>query len=137
MIKRFLLLVGFFLFAFTSIQTVSKAEEPYVTTEDIVRDILFPIIDKKLIEEYGSDASSWLWQRIVGITYNDNHSYVVSVRVQTPSQNSDKAKEDLVKVRIFPVCDSEKINKMKCNRGLKVEIIEIEHLSKGVKREAN
>jgi hypothetical protein len=135
MVKQFLMLLGFSLFAFTSIQTVKaetipKAEESYVTTEDIVREILFPIIDNRLIKEYGSDASSWLWQRIVGITYNDNHSYDVSVRVQTPSQNSDNAREDLVKVRIFPFCDSEKINKLKCNHGLKIEIVEFKHLSK-------
>jgi PKD repeat protein len=135
MVKQILMVLGLFLFAFTSIETVEaetflKAEESYVTTDDIVRDILSPIIDKRLIKEYGNDASSWLWQRIVGITYNDNNSYDVSVRVQTPYPKTDNSREDLVKVRIYPFCDSEKINKLKCPHGLKLEIVEFKHISK-------
>jgi hypothetical protein len=61
MVKQYLILLGFLLFAITPLQTVnaeavSNAEGHYVITEYIIRDILFPIIDKRLIKEYGSDA---------------------------------------------------------------------------------
>ncbi|NRD78569.1 hypothetical protein HPT25_14490 [Bacillus sp. BRMEA1] len=130
MIKQYLILLGFILFAFTPLQTVkaesvSNNEEQYFTTEDIVREILSPIIDKRLIKEYGYDASIWVWQRIVGITYNHNHSYVVAVRVYIPFND----KEDLVKLRISLSCDSEKNNELKCNRGLNIDIVEYKHLS--------
>jgi hypothetical protein len=129
MVKQCLVLLGFLLFAFIPLQTadaktVSNVEGQHVTTEDIVRDIIFPIIDKRLIKEYGSDASSW-YGKIVGITYNDNHSYDVEVRTQIRSNN----KKDLVKVRIFPFCHIEKFNELKCNRGLNIEIEEYKHLS--------
>ena len=61
----------------------------YVTTEDIISDIVFPTIDKRVIKEYGQDTLfGWEWKRIVGITYNDNHSYDVSVRIEIPSEKS-------------------------------------------------
>ncbi|MCM3708852.1 MULTISPECIES: hypothetical protein [Cytobacillus] len=136
MVKQYLILLGFFVFAFTPMQTVEaetvpKVEDSYVTTEDIVSDLVFPTIDKRVIKEYGGDdLFDWQWQRIVGIKYNDNHSYDVAVRVNIPSKNNDNVKEDLVKVRVSPSCDSGKINKQKCTHGLKIEIVEYKHLSK-------
>jgi hypothetical protein len=135
MFKQYLILLGFFLFAFTPMlpvkaETVPKVEDSYVTIEDIVSDIVFPTIDKRVIKEYGGDSLfHWNWQRIVGINYNDNHSYDVSVRILIPSKNNDNDKEDLVKVRVSPSCDSGKINKHKCNHGFKIEIVEYKHLS--------
>lgn len=58
------------------------AEDLYVTPEDIVLDIVFPVIDKRVIKEYGDGLFSWQTQRIVGIVYNNNHSYDVTVRLQ-------------------------------------------------------
>ncbi|PWW28896.1 hypothetical protein DFO73_105133 [Cytobacillus oceanisediminis] len=136
MLKRYLILFGFLLFAFAPLQTVKaetdpKVEEMYITTEDIILDIIFPTIDKKVIKEYGQDTLiGWDWQRIVGITYNEDHSYDVSVRIQIPSQNLDNNKEDLVKVRISPSCDSDKLNKLKCNHNFKIELLDYKHLSK-------
>ncbi|MDR7003081.1 hypothetical protein [Neobacillus niacini] len=136
MIKQCLILLGFFVFTFTPMQTVKaettpKAENSYFTTEDIVSDLVFPTIDKRVIKEYGGDELfGWEWQRIVGIKYNNNHSYVVAVRINIPSNNNDNVKEDLVKVRVSPSCDSGKINKQKCNHGFKIEIVEYKHLSK-------
>lgn len=136
MIKQYLILLGFLLSSFTSLQTVkaesvTRVENLYVTTDDILQDIVFPSIDKRVIKEYGSDTLfDWKWQRIVGINYNDNHSYDVTVRVQIPSKELDNFKEDLVKVRITPSCDSGKINKLKCNHDFKIEILDYKHLSK-------
>ena len=135
MVKQFLILLGFFVFAFTPMQTVEaetvpKVEDSYVTTEDIVSDLVFPTIDKRVIKEYGGNVLfDWQWKRIVSIKYNDNHSYDVAVRVNIPSKNNDNDKEDLVKVRVSPSCDSGKINKQKCNHGFKIEIVEYKHLS--------
>ncbi|WP_419880435.1 hypothetical protein ACN6MY_12115 [Peribacillus sp. B-H-3] len=136
MVKQCLILLGFFVFAFTPMHTVKaktvpKAEDLYVTTEDIVSDLVLPTIDKRVIKEYGDDELfGWEWQRIVGIKYKDNHSYDVAVRINIPSKNNDNVKEDLVKIRVSPSCDSGKINKQKCNHGLKIEIVEYKHLSK-------
>lgn len=103
----------------------------YVTTEDILSDLLLPTIDKRVVKEYGGDELfGWEWQRIVGIKYNDNHSYDVTVSINIPYRDSDNVKEDLVKVRVSPSCDSGKINKQKCNHGFKIEIVEYKHLSK-------
>ena len=135
MIKRYLILLGclFLIFTLTQVvksETNSEVEGMYVTTEDIILDILFPIIDKRVIKEYGQDAHiSWQWKRIVGMTYNDNHSYDVAVRIEIPSKNLDDAKEDLVKVRISPSCDSDKINKQKCNHEFEIKILDYKHLS--------
>ncbi|MEK5078022.1 hypothetical protein MKX73_03320 [Solibacillus sp. FSL W7-1436] len=139
MVKHYLVLLGFILIILTSMQvakseTIPKAEEMYVTTEDIISDIIFPTIDKRVIKEYGGDNRLiWHWKRIVGITYNENHSYDVTVRIEIPSkdinENVENVKEDLVKVRISPSCDSEKINKQKCNHGFEIEILDYKHLS--------
>ena len=103
----------------------------YVTTEDIISDIVFPTIDKRVIQEYGGDAFlGWEWKRIIGITYNDNHTYDVMVKIEIPSENELQTIEDVVKVRISPSCDSEKLNQQKCNHGFKVEIVEYQHLSR-------
>ncbi|GKV56117.1 hypothetical protein NCCP2222_20640 [Sporosarcina sp. NCCP-2222] len=108
----------------------SEAEEMYVTTEDIIADIVFPIIDKRVIQEYGGDPLlGWDWKRIEGVTYNDNHTYDVTVRIQIPSENHLNTKEDLVMVRISPSCNSGKINQLKCNHGFKVEVVDYKHLS--------
>jgi len=136
MVKHYLVLLGFILIVLTSTQvakseTIPKAVEMYVTTEDIISDIIFPTIDKRVIKEYGGDNRLiWHWKRIVGITYNENHSYDVTVRIEIPSKNLDEnVKADLVKVRISPSCDSEKINKQICNHEFKLEILEYKHLS--------
>ncbi|MER2112087.1 MAG: hypothetical protein ABS960_05285 [Solibacillus isronensis] len=139
MVKHYLVLLGFILVILTSMQvakseTIPKAEEMYVTTEDIISDIIFPTIDKRVIKEYGGDNRLiWHWKRIVGITYNENHSYDVTVRIEIPSkdinENVENVKEDLVKVRISPSCDSEKINRQKCDHGFKIEILDYKHLS--------
>lgn len=135
MVKQYLILLGIFLFAFTPLQmvkaeTIPKAEDIYMTTEDIFSDLVFPTIDKRVIKEYGGDTLfDWQWQRIVGINYNDNHSYDVAVRILIPSKNNDNDKEDLVKVRVSPSCDSGKLNKLKCNHDFKIEILDYKHLS--------
>ena len=139
MVKHYLVLLGFILIILTSMQvakseTITKAEQMYVTTEDIISDIIFPTIDKRVIKEYGGDNRLiWHWKRIVGITYNENHSYDVTVKIEIPSkdinENVENVKEDLVKVRISPSCDSEKINKQKCNHGFEIEILDYKHLS--------
>ena len=135
MMKQCITIAGFSLLVFLPLQTVkadppSKVEGFYVTTEDIVSDIVFPTIDKRVIKEYGAGTLfDWNWQRIDGIKYNDNHSYDVTVRIQISSKNLENNKEDLVTVRISPSCDSEKINKFKCNHDFKIEILEYKHLS--------
>jgi len=135
MFQKYAILFGLLFFIFTPLQTViaetvPKKEDMYVTTEDIILDIIFPIIDKRVIKEYGEDTViGWDMKRIVGITYNDNHSYDVSVRIDIPSKNHDNNNEDIVKVRISPSCDSNKLNKLKCNHGSKVEIVDYKHLS--------
>jgi hypothetical protein len=133
MVKKYLILLGsgflFLVFTLTQVvnsETVLNVEGMYVTTEDIILDIAFPTIDKRVIKEYGKDTLfGWEWKRIVGITYNDNHSYDLSVRIEIPSKNPDDYKEDLVKVRISPSCDSDKL---KCNHGFKIEILDYKHL---------
>ncbi|MCM3601035.1 hypothetical protein M3175_09855 [Robertmurraya korlensis] len=101
----------------------------YVTPEDIIRDIIFPAIDKRVIEEYGGkDASGFGWQqrRIVNIVYNNNHSYDISLRIQVPDSENNPFQytEDFVKVRVSPSCDSPKIG---CSHGFKVEVLDYEH----------
>jgi hypothetical protein len=133
-VNQYIILLGVFLFTITPMHavkavTVPKTEDLYVTTEDIVLDLIFPILDKRVIKEYGGDnLFDWQFQRIVGINYNDNHSYDVAVRILIPSRDNDK--EDLVKVRVSPTCDSGKINKQKCNHDFKIEILDYKHLSK-------
>ncbi|WP_421383424.1 hypothetical protein ACOJQI_03025 [Bacillus salacetis] len=134
MIKQCLILFGltFVLIPqqFVRAESAPKAEAIYVTTEDIVLDLIIPIIDKRVIKEYGgSPHIYWKTQRIVGVTYNDNHSYDVAVRINIPSDN-DNAKEDLVTVRVSPSCDSGKINKQVCDHDFRIEIVEYKHISK-------
>lgn len=134
MVKQYLLLFGLLLSAFTSLQivkaeSISKADNWYVTPEDIIGDIVFPTIDKRVAKEYGVDSLfGWHWKRIVGIDYNRNHSYDVSVRIEVPSDKNKPPNyvEDLIKVRIYPSCDSPKIG---CNHGFKVELLDYKHLS--------
>lgn len=134
MVKWYSILLGclFLIFPMQVAQSETnyEIEGMYVSTEDIIADILFPIIDKRVIEEYGQDTLiSWDWKRIVDITYNNNHSYDVSVRIEIPSKNFVNAQEDLVKVRISPSCDSDKINKKICNHEFEIEVLEYIHLS--------
>ncbi|MGN4126068.1 hypothetical protein ACMGD3_13820 [Lysinibacillus sphaericus] len=135
MVKQYLVILGVLFIVITSTQvvkseTIPKAEEMYVTTEDIILDIVFPYIDKRVISEYGQNTLfDWQWKGVFDITYNDNHSYDVTVKIEIPSKNLDDAKEDLVKVRISPSCDSDKINKQKCNHGFKIDILDYKHLS--------
>ncbi|KOR80618.1 hypothetical protein AM232_20765 [Bacillus sp. FJAT-21352] len=135
MANRYLILLGFFLFAFTPMQavkaeSVSKVEGWYGTTEDIFGDIVFPTLDKKIEKEYGRNLG-WQWQRIVGISYNENHSYDVDIKIQVSSERNEPLDyvDDQVKLRISPSCDSEKLNQLKCNHGFKIEILDYKHLS--------
>ncbi|WP_176167331.1 hypothetical protein [Mesobacillus jeotgali] len=105
------------------------AEDWYVTPEDIIRDIIFPAIDKRIIKEYGGKEASgfgWQQQRILNIVYNNNHSYDISLRIQVLESNNKPFEyaDDLVKVRVSPSCDSPKIG---CSHGFKVEVLEYEH----------
>jgi hypothetical protein len=102
------------------------AEDWYVTPEDVVLDIVFPAIDKRVVKEYGDGLFSWQSQRIVGIVYNNNHSYDVSVRLQVPDEKNIPGNyaNDLVKVRVSPSCDSPKIG---CSHGFKVEVLDYQH----------
>jgi hypothetical protein len=136
MVKRYIILLGFLLSTFAPLQVVkaeavSEAEEMYITTEDIISDIVFPSIDKRVMKEYGGNAATfgWQWKRIVGIDYNRDHSYDVSIRIQVPDHSSKPFDyvEDLVKVKISPSCDSPKIG---CNHDFKIEILDYKHLSK-------
>jgi hypothetical protein len=68
------------------------AEDWYVTPEDIIRDIIFPAIDKRVIKEYGGkEVSGFGWQqrRIDNIVYNNNHSFDISLRIQVPDSNNN------------------------------------------------
>lgn len=108
------------------------AEDWYVTPEDIIRDIIFPVIDKRVMQEYpGNDAATFGWQsqRIVGIVYNNNHSYDISISIHVPDEKNAPGNyaHDLVKVRVSPSCDSPKIG---CSHGFKVELLDYEHLNK-------
>src|SRR4051794_7213437 len=101
MVKRYLVLLGFLFIVLTLTQVVVKSENNsveegmYVTTEDIILDIIFPVIDKRVIKEYGQNTLFyWEWKGIVDIAYNDNHSYDVTVRIEIPSKKLDDAKED-------------------------------------------
>jgi hypothetical protein len=94
------------------------AENWYVTPEDIIRDIIFPAIDQMVIKEYGDELFSWKSERIVGIVYNNNHSYDISIEVKVAEAY------DLVKVRVSPSCDSPKIG---CSHGFKVEVLDYQH----------
>ena len=138
-IKKIIVLVTISLMFVTGNLAYAKPPEPkeikpfaddwYVTPEDIIRDIIFPSIDKRVMKEYpGNDAATFGWQsqRIVGIVYNNNHSYDISVRIQVPDNSNSPLEyaEDLVKVRVSPSCDSPKI---RCSHGFKVEIIDYEH----------
>ncbi|USK32575.1 hypothetical protein LIT25_18515 [Bacillus sp. F19] len=134
MIKRYIILLGCLLSAFTPLQAVkaesnSKVEQGiYVTTEDIISDIIFPTVDKKVQKEYSKDLIGWQWVRIVGINYNNNHSYDIAAKIEVNSQLNGKERyaDDLVKLRIFPSCNS---NKLKCRHDFKVELLDYSHLS--------
>lgn len=59
--KQYLILVGLlFLIVIpkqiVKSETISNVEGMYVTTEDIIADIVFPTIDKRVIKEYGQDS---------------------------------------------------------------------------------
>lgn len=133
MIKKHLILFASLLFAVTSLQMVqaaplSKVESDYVTVEDIIGDIVYPSIDKEVVKQYGSDdAFGWQLLRIVGIDYNENHFYDVSMRINIDiKDNPHKFTEDLVKVRIYPSCDSDK---MACSHGFKIELLDYRHVT--------
>lgn len=107
------------------------AEDWYVTPEDIIKDIIFPAIDKRVMEEYPDNEDvifGWRSQRIDGIVYNNNHSYDISIKIEVPSpQNmATEYKEDLVTVRLSPSCDSPK---MSCKHGFNVEVVAYKRLS--------
>lgn len=137
MIKLYLILVGF-LVPFLPLQTVnaetiSKTQGLYVTTEDIILDIVFPTIDKKVQKEYSDNNTMWKYRGIKGITYNNNHSYDLETKIEIdpgPIKRRDISIEDMVKLRISPSCDSNKSNNQTvCNHGFKIEILEYKHLS--------
>lgn len=136
MIKQYIIFFGLLLFVITPLQTVkaetvSNSERENYTTEDIIADIVFPSIDRIVTKEYEGDSFvGWQWKRIVGITYNNNHSYDVSIKIEVPlKENPNEFSEDLIKVRISPSCDSEKLNKQLCDHDFKMKILEYKHLS--------
>lgn len=96
MMKQYFILLGFLLLTFFSLQTVKaatipKEAESYFTTNDIILDIVFPTIDKKVIKEYSDDTINWNFKRIVGINYNNNHSYDVDARIEiTPHLSNER-----------------------------------------------
>ena len=111
-----------------------KKEEGYFTTEDIVSDIIFPVLDRRVQKEYKDEHIRWDWDGLANIQYNSNHYYDITVRVEAHPQlikGKDKygTSYDLAKLRISPSCDSNKINKMVCKHGFKIEIFEYERLS--------
>lgn len=135
MVKQYLFLLGILFIVLSPTQvvkseTVSEVEGLYVTTEDIISDIVFPTIDKKVEKEYGHNLG-WQWLRIVGISYNDNHSYDVDIKIKVSSKGNEPFDyvDDQLKLRISPSCDSEKLNPLKCNHGFKVEVLDYKHLS--------
>lgn len=133
MFKKRLLTLGSSLLLLFNLQvahtkSVSNVENNYFTTEDIVVDILFPSIDKVVIEKHGSeDAFGWELERIVEINYNENHSYDISMRIKIDIKDQlHKYSEDLIKARIYPSCNSEKIE---CDHDFKIEILDYKHLT--------
>jgi len=134
MIKQCLIFVGLILMVFTPFQSVRaknafQVEEMYVTTEDILEDILYPTVDKRVAKEYRPNTFlDWNWKRIVGVNYNNNHSYdvAISIKVSSDKNRPHSYSEDLVKVRVYPSCDSPKIG---CNHGFKIAVLDYKHLS--------
>jgi hypothetical protein len=104
------------------------ADDWYVTPEDIIRDIIFPAIDKRVIKEHGEDGLfGWQQGRIKNIVYNNNHSYDISLEIQVPDASAkpfENVKYDKVKVRVSPSCDSPKIG---CSHGFNVEVLDYQH----------
>lgn len=106
------------------------AKDWYATSEDIILDIIFPSIDKRVMQEYpGKDGATLGWesQRFVGIVYNNNHSYDISIKIGVPDNANGPSEytNDLVKVRVSPSCHSPKID---CRHGFDVEVLEYKHL---------
>lgn len=57
-------ILGLLLVAIAPLQTAKAeplSEEAYVTTEDIIADIIFPPIGKKIEEEYGGNSIVLSW----------------------------------------------------------------------------
>jgi hypothetical protein len=136
MLKKCIFFLGVMVFVFSPFQYVKAETSPkkddwYVTTEDVILDIIFPTIDQRVTKEYGGNNQmvDWQFRRIVGLHYNDNHSYDVTVRIGVPSESDEDVKEDLVEVRVSPSCDSDKLNKQKCNHDFKIEIVDYQHES--------
>ena len=118
-LKLFFLAFGMFFFA--------SPAAAYFTTEDIVLDLIMPAVDQRVIEEYkGEPLIDWHWGKIAGITYNADHSYDVAVKIKIPSEHD---LEDLVKVRISPSCDSDRLNKWTCNHDFGIKILEYNRIS--------
>ncbi|MFL0504897.1 hypothetical protein ACH0B5_04040 [Ureibacillus sp. 179-F W5.1 NHS] len=131
MIKQLLFLFGILFSVFTPTQIVksNEVEKLYVTTEDIILDIIFPTVDKRVLREYGKNSLfDWQWKGIVDISYEEDHSYDVTIKIEIPSNKIEDFKEDIVQVKISPSCDSDKINKQKCNHGFTIEILKYEHV---------
>jgi hypothetical protein len=125
-VKQFIILLGVLLCLVAPLQS-AKAEEFY-STDDILKDIIFPAIDQKVVKSYGhNEKSDWKWDGILSIHYNQDHSYDVAVRIDVGTEYEEK---DLVRLRISPSCDSEKLNKEVCNHEFGIKILEYRHLSK-------
>lgn len=65
LVKKYSALLGFVFIVLIPTQIVkseaiSEVEGMYVTTEDIISDIIFPTIDKRVIKEYGGRSTLWL-----------------------------------------------------------------------------
>nr|WP_263326832.1 DUF3888 domain-containing protein [Neobacillus sp. Marseille-Q6967] len=129
MVRRFIFVLLFL--AFIPLHAAQAKVSPsinqgiYVTTEDIILDIIFPKVDKSVQKEYQNKNINWQWTRITDITYINNHSYEMNVKITVDGR--DWKAEDLVKVKILLPCDSNKLN---CKGKFKVAIINYHHLSK-------
>ena len=68
-------------------------------------------------------------KELLAYHYNRDHSYDVSIRIRVSDESNKPFDyvQDLVKVRIFPSCDSPKIG---CKNGFGIEILDYEHLTK-------
>ncbi|MFS0781478.1 hypothetical protein [Bacillus sp. 1P06AnD] len=134
MFKVCLLLLSFALFPIQAVNADSiTKEDMYVTTEDIILDIVMPTIDKKIQKEYHDHMVDWKFIGIMGINYNSNHSYDLEVKIAIDPLNVNKRDiplENLAKIRISPSCDSNKINQMVCKHGFNIELLDYKHLSK-------
>ncbi len=65
------------------------------------------------------------------MNYNNNHSYDFDVKIEVDPQSikgRDIPIEDIVRLRISPSCDSNKIHQSICNHDFKTGTLDYKHL---------